>query len=115
MKYTDGHQPQTSNLDKTNPPREIICPKCGSKNLSLFTTQINGRALWECNEQGCACSWIVQQQEKIEQLKSALVEALTYFPDAVDRYEYAWTECVGNEQEMVKEERSKLEKLLEEI
>lgn len=48
------------------------CPKCGSDKFSIFTTQINGRALYECDEQGCSCSWLPWEQSEIDKLKIEL-------------------------------------------
>jgi hypothetical protein len=86
------------------------CPKCGWEK----TEDIDDIEFQCCNSE-CQEIFTYHQQIIIDKLKEALTEALTYFPDAEDRYRCVWDECRTYEQDMVKEEREKLEKLLGEI
>ena len=60
--------------------------------------------------------FVVAQKEKAissrdtywrERVEEAVKELLSYLPDATGRYAYAWEECDGEEQEMVKAIRAK--------
>jgi hypothetical protein len=45
-------------------------------------------------------------------LRKAIDELLNYLPDSVDRYKFAWQECLSDEQDAVKVIREKITNLV---
>jgi chromosome segregation ATPase len=57
---------------------------------------------------------VTNLKAKVVKLKELGWDLLTYLPDSVMRYKYAWDECLSDEQDAVKEMRTRAETILTE-